>query len=447
MTTALPDEPFTPVGQALERLEAAVSPLVGIVVRTMSTTYATDEASLPNCAAELASAVRTLGGRAVEYGSGAHPLAARARAAAIGEALERYSALYVPRERVQLATPRSLGEAAVRPSRFALFHPAQRADGALPFVDFTEDTETAFVEGLSLHDGSSAYLPAELVYLARPADAACPPIAYATSNGLACAATFAEAVLRALLELVERDAVMLAWKCRLSLPLLDWTDDEDLVAHDRRFFDRTGLVFKVLDGSAFLDVPVAIGIVHGHPTSGASLAMGAGAAATVGDAWLAAVSEAFGVYRWVRQQTLDLPPGTPPPDPDRIETFEEHLLSYARPEQAELAGFLDASEDRTPTQSVGPLEGTTPRSQIEAVLRRLARRGLSAYAVDVTSPDVGSLGLHVARVIVPELCPLDVSHRARFLGGTRLYTAAHEAGLAPAPLEPSDLNPLPHPFP
>lgn len=135
------------------------------------------------------------------------------------------------------------------------------------------------------------------------------------------------------------------------------------------------------------------------------------------------------------------------PDPDRIETFEQHLLYYAQPEHAELAAFLDGSTERRPTRSVPALEGATPRSQIDAVLRRLARHGLSAYAVDVTSPDVRSLGLSVARVIVPELCALDVSHRARFLGGTRLYTAAHEAGLVPAPLEPADLNHLPHPFP
>jgi ribosomal protein S12 methylthiotransferase accessory factor len=446
VTAGLTDEPFTPVEYALERLEEAVSPLVGIVTRTISTTYTTDEASLPNCAAELASAVRTLGGSAVDYGSGAHPLPARARAAAIGEALERYSAVYVPRERVQLATARTLGDAAVRPFRFALFHPAQYAEGDLPFTEFTEDTPTTFVEGASLHDGSPAYLPAELVYLGRPSTASL-PIAHSTSNGLACAATFTEAVLRALLELVERDAVMLAWKCRLSLPLLDWTDDEDLQSHDRRFFDVTGVPFNVLDGSAFLDVPIAIAVVHGPPGSGASLAMGAGASATVGDAWLAAVAEGFGVSRWVRQQTLAQQPGTPSPDPDRIETFEEHLLYYARPEHAERAGFLDGSGERRPTRSVEALEGTTPRLQVDAVLRRLARHGLSAYVVDVTSPDVRSLGLSVARVIVPELCALDVSHRARFLGGTRLYTAAHEAGLVPAPLEPADLNPLPHPFP
>ena len=67
--------------------------------------------------------------------------------------------------------------------------------------------------------------------------------------------------------------------------------------------------------------------------------------------------------------------------------------------------------------------------------------------MDVTTPDVASLGLHVARVIAPELCQLDVWHEARFLGCTRLYTAACDVGLAPAPLEPADVNPHPHPFP
>jgi len=445
MSTVLTDGPFTKVEHALERLEAAVSPVVGIVKRTVSTTYTTDEASLPNCAGELASARPTLGGDAVEYGSGSHPQPARARAAAIGEALERYSAVYVPRERLRLATARALGAAAVRPSRFALFHPTQLTDAGFPFTGYDEDTPTMFVEGTSLDDGSPAYLPAELVYLGRPPDAG-PPIGYSTSNGLACGPTFTEAVLRGLLELVERDAVMLAWKCCLSLPLLDWTDDDDLMAHDRRFFRPSGVRFNVLDGSAFLDVPVAIAVVHGAAGSGASLAMGAGAAATVGEAWLSAVSEGFGVYRWLRQQTLAAP-GAPPPDPDLIESFNEHLLYYATSEHAELAAFLDGSAERRPTSTIGTLEGATPRAQAEAVLRRLARHGLSAYAVDVTSPDVRSLDLTVVRVIVPELCALDVSHRARFLGGTRLYTAAYQTGLVPAPLEPGDLNPLPHPFP
>jgi ribosomal protein S12 methylthiotransferase accessory factor len=161
---------------------------------------------------------------------------------------------------------------------------------------------------------------------------------------------------------------------------------------------------------------------------------------------LKAISEGFGVYRWLRQQTLALP-AAESPDPDRVETFDEHMLFYARPEQAELASFLDASDERRTTAAVPPLEGSTPRAQINAVCERLVRHGVSAFAVDVTSPDVAELGVSVARVVAPELCALDVSHRARFLGGARLYTAARAAGLAPRDLALADLNTLPHPFP
>ena len=68
MTTAVADVPFTPLDDALARLDAAVSSLAGIVTRTVSTTHTTDESPLPNCAAELASAERTLGATTVEYG-------------------------------------------------------------------------------------------------------------------------------------------------------------------------------------------------------------------------------------------------------------------------------------------------------------------------------------------------------------------------------------------
>jgi ribosomal protein S12 methylthiotransferase accessory factor len=72
---------------------------------------------------------------------------------------------------------------------------------------------------------------------------------------------------------------------------------------------------------------------------------------------------------------------------------------------------------------------------------------VSGYAVDVTSPDVRTAGVRVVHAVAPELCPLDVVEGVRFLGGRRMYEAAYEAGVAPRPLTPADLNPDPHPFP
>ena len=155
----------------------------------------------------------------------------------------------------------------------------------------------------------------------------------------------------------------------------------------------------------------------------------------MGEAWLKAVAEGFGVYRWLRQQTI-AHPDRERPEPDSIESFDEHMLFYACAEQAGLASFLDASPERRPTREVPPLEGAGPRSQIEALVERLARRGVSAYAADVTSPDVRLAGAQRGARRRSELCALDVSQRARFLGGTRLYArrlrGRSRPGTAPA---------------
>lgn len=84
---------------------------------------------------------------------------------------------------------------------------------------------------------------------------------------------------------------------------------------------------------------------------------------------------------------------------------------------------------------------------VEGLASRLAARGVSAYAVDITTPDVADAGLSVVHVLSPDLQPIDFSHRLRYLGGRRLYEAAHELGLRDRPLAPAELNPDPHPFP
>jgi ribosomal protein S12 methylthiotransferase accessory factor len=443
MPTQLGDPPFTTVAASLERLEPVVSPLSGIVTATVRNTYAPDDARLVWVSGRTASCKRTTASSIPEWSGGTHPSSDVARAAALGEAVERYSGAYARADATILATARDLGPDAVAPERFALFHRRQLEAPRFPFVEFDSATRVRFVEGFALDDGSPAFVPSQLVFMSGwfPDEER---IGLATSNGLACGATLEEAILAALYEVVERDAVMLAWKNSLSLPLLDWSDDEEIAAVDRRVFAPTGLRYSVLDGSAFFDVPVAIGVVHGPPDELTALGMGGGAGPTVSVAWLKALAEAFGVRRWLSLATLA---AGPLPEALDVKTFDDHMLFYARHEKAMLAAFLDASDRRTPTPAVAPIPGDTPRAQIGELLRRLSGRGCSAYVVDVTPPDVASLGLHVVRVVAPELCALDVLHSARFLGGRRLYRAAHDAGVSDRAFRFEDLNPLPHPFP
>jgi ribosomal protein S12 methylthiotransferase accessory factor len=437
----------TPAAASLRRLRSFVSPLSGVVRSTAETLAAPDEHRLISIGCELADGVPTIGSPVESYTGSEHRLREAAEAAAIGEALERYAGSYVPTDRLVIASAAELGPRAVDPERFALFSAAQHKAPGFPFRPFGRDTVVSWVEGFAIPGGEPVYLPAQLVYMPwRRQGLAETRIGHATSSGLACAATVEEAVLTGLLELVERDAFMLVWHNRLSLPLLDWSDDADLLRLDERYFAPTGLSYSAVDLSAFLGLPTVLGVVHGKQGRLGALGVGAASAPSVGVAWRKALAEAFSVQRWVRDQAFEQPERLGG-EPGAIRTFDDHTLYYAGEERARRAAFLDASSERRGTGEIAPLEGSNVLELIEGVVRRLAERGMAAYAVDVTSPDVRSGGLRVARVVVPELCPLDVVEGARFLGGRRMYETAFEAGLAPRPLEPADLNPDPHPFP
>jgi ribosomal protein S12 methylthiotransferase accessory factor len=438
-------QPTSPA-EVLPRLRTFVSPLTGVIHGIDETLAAPDELRLVSVSCGLADGRPTVGAAVDGHAGSEHASREAAEAATIGEALERYSAAFVPSNRLVVCSADEL-PGAVDPARFALFHDTQLADSAFPFRPFRRSTVVSWVAGFDLPGGRPAYLPAQLVFLAWgrrvPAEEL---IAYTTSNGLACGATLEEALLAGLLEQIERDAVMLAWYGRLSLPLLDWSSDPELVRLDARYFAPTGLEYSAVDLSVFFGVPTVLGVVHGAEGALGALGVGAASAPAVDVAWRKALAEAFTVQRWVRDQALERREDVDRPAAE-IQSFDGHTIFYARPDRAERAAFLNRSPERRDTRDVPPLEGSDVLELIEAACDRLAGSGVSAYAADVTTPDVRDAGFHVVRVIAPELCQLDVVERARFLGGSRLYRAAYEAGLVPRPLTPADLNPDPHPFP
>jgi ribosomal protein S12 methylthiotransferase accessory factor len=220
----------------------------------------------------------------------------------------------------------------------------------------------------------------------------------------------------------------------------------DSAAIDRRLcepFERTGLAHAGIDLSVFHGVPAVLGVVRAPAGFLGAVGVGAAAAPTVERAWWKALSEAFAVR--AASAKLALLAGATPLD--RVETFDDHILYYAGHERALATAFLDASAERIAPVDVPKLEAEAPAESIAALCGRVEAAGSSAYAVDVTSPDVAQLDLRVTRVIAPELCALDASHSARFLGGRRLYEAAARLGLRPEALREDDSNPDPHPFP
>jgi ribosomal protein S12 methylthiotransferase accessory factor len=423
-------------------LRRSVSPYVGIVRGVEECLAPAGEPPLFRATSELgdvAAVVGVPGGRLGAMG-GCGTTRAEAASAAVGEALERYSLSYVPHERLVAATARELGPAAVDPARFALFSRSQHATAGFRFRPFTRDTRVAWVAGASVPAGDRVWLPAELVFLGDAA-AGEPRIGYGTSSGAACGHRREDTIVRGLCELLERDAFMIVWAARLSLPRLDWSADPRLRELDGRYFARSGLAYAAVDLSPFHRLPSILGVVRAPAGYPGALGVGAGTAPTVERAWFKALSEAFSV-RAAGARLLHAD-GGPDDDGTEIRSFEDHIRYHADHRQGESAAFLDASAARRPTSAVPELGG----NPVEQLAARVSAAGSSAYAVDVTAPDVAELGLVVTKVVAPELCALDVLHRSRYLGGRRLLEAAAAIGLRDRPLREADVNPDPHPFP
>jgi len=436
----------TPLPDSLRRLRTLLSPYTGTVVHAVRALVSPDDARLVFVGCKLADPRAVIGSDFEPEAGAAKRTFDEALAAALGEAVERYSASHLPESGLILASADELRAEAVAPGRFALFHDDQYDDPGFPFERFTEETRVRWVRGVSLA-GEPRWLPAQLVYLSERLLADEPPISLTTSNGLACGATIEEAALAAFLELLERDAFTIAWQSRLALPRLELEGDRALEVFLTKAIEPAGVCYELVDLSRLHAVPTALALLWGGEHDPVALAVGAAAARTVPEAAEKALCEAFATRAWARSLRLMQPQRAFRPDFSDVVTFEDHVHLYALRRYARQARFLAGSEARTAVGDVLALEGETVGDCLAAISRRLARAGSEGYLVDVTPPDVAAAGLRTVRAVAPELCPLDVMHTARCLGAPRLYEAAWHAGLRDRPLAHDEVNPLPHPFP
>jgi ribosomal protein S12 methylthiotransferase accessory factor len=425
-------------------LKSLVSPLTGIVPFTTPMLPATDDARLFQVAATTANAESLIGASATRFAGGIDYTPAGALAAAIGEAAERYAAAYVPASHLIAATAAELSESAVDPAAFALFDDAQYAQPGFHYQRFTPHTRVRWSPAFRLPDGEPAYVPTQLVHLLGDGNDDT-PIGYATSSGMACGATLEEAILSGLLELVERDAFLLAWYNRLSLPLIDWSGSAALVRLDEEYFRPTGLRYAAVDVSAFLGVPSALGVITDE-SEGPAFVVGAASSVTMEVAVRKALREAFQTRVYARQLRADLPDWVCT-DPRSVVGFEDHVLYHAYPARPGLGTFLIASPERVRIEDVPAVEGRNVTGNIRTIVARLAAEGVDTYVVDTTPEDLRAAGLHAVTVVCPQLCRLDVFYEHRYFGAARLYDAAYRAGLAARPFTRAELNPEPHPFP
>ena len=280
--------------------------------------------------------------------------------------------------------------------------------------------------------GARALLPVGLVRRARGE----PWLWPVTSAGLAAHPDRAQAVLGAVIELIERDALINTWLLRASphgcaMGSLG-ADAEDLCER------LTALSLRARCTRLLSDAPITVAgvLIGGPPRQHGTGALGLKGHTSLSLASVAAAAEAMGIlWHACRYQ----PPAHMP------ETFvpsngSERAQYWAEPSRWSRLERMWAGPALEPPPTPPTLR---PETLLDLITAWAAARGREMWIIDLLpAPLVRRCGFHVVRAVVPWLSPFWLNERERAYLPDRLREVAHHCGVA----VPANLNDLPHPF-
>jgi bacteriocin biosynthesis cyclodehydratase domain-containing protein len=362
---------------------------------------------------------------------------AQARASALCEGLERYSAVFRGDEPRRAARLTDLGDAGIHPNACMLYSERQYRERnawnarASSFdevpLPFDAEAMLEWTPVWSLSKQTVRYLPTAFCYFNYPRPhgrADC----FSCSNGNAAGNTREEAVLQGFLELVERDSVALWWYNRVCRPGVALESfDEPYVAQLTAFLRQHHRELWVLDLTSDLGIPVFAAVSRRTDGGAEQILFGFGAHLDARIAVLRAVTELNQMLSPELYAPAGALPGAQLSDPATIHWLRTATLAD-QPYLVPLPGPL------RPASCYPPCLTDDLRDDVLFCQGLVERHGLEMLVLDQTRPEIG---LPVVKVLVPGLRHF----WPRFAPG-RLYDVPVRLGWLPQALAEEQLNPV-----
>lgn len=335
-------------------------------------------------------------------GHGAGEDVATARTRAVGELVEIASCCAWGDEAVRTAARTDLPNPSFGPAELCGFSEDQTANRdlwnthlrGLDWIPEPADPAHPidWMQAQCLFTGQVIFVPADFVLIGRraPGDAAASAIA--DTNGCAAGATAEDACLRALFELIERDATGRWWYGQRHAHVLDQAAlsiDISIAEH----LGRRGRHLLLLDMTSDLGVPTVAALAM--DAAGGHLGAGFATRANLHAAVRAAVTELMQMeLRVAAVQSSRLP------DTDLEKWFQDVRFEGMVP-------FLDQPRNESPVHPETDVD-------LEACIVRLEAAGCRVALMDFTRPE---FAVPVIRAISPDICHWKPRFgRARLLG-------------------------------
>jgi ribosomal protein S12 methylthiotransferase accessory factor len=342
----------------------------------------------------------------------------RAHLGALGESIERYSASRVPIDRLLHAAPHDLPNGSfLDPRSLVHYADAQYRDPSFPFVAYLPERPHRWTRGHWLCSGREIWIPALPAYYHFP-EGAEDPYCQVTSSGLAAGSNLEDASFRAILELLERDAVMTTWFRQMPARRIEV--DRTLDPRIRRVLEAlerltARIELYLLFGPTPVQTVLCLGFGNGESWPG--LTASSAAHPSIHEAIRSAVLEhchsGVSLAQLIRKQDTRIPTS---PNEIRPGRFLDHALYYAPPSRARACDFLTQS----PAIRLDEIRELDSPATLETLRTQLTQSNIRVALADLTAPDVQLTPFRVVRALSPDLVPLHCGHNTEHRAHPRL---------------------------
>jgi len=329
-------------------------------------------------------------------------------------------------------------------------------------LSFDQNTRFGWTEARSLTQGKGILCPAQLMnipYFKKTVKSPANPkknepmLRWGVSTGLATGKTTTEALVKGILEIIERDAYMIAYLNKLSPDQIDLEslrEQDSEIENILNAFDRYRLELTLLRLPTDFPVSVCFAIINDPSGIEPATVVAASADFDLRISILDALSECLSSRITLRRMKKNMPD---------IELDEKNLdragrlLYWAQTENMSKLDFfkkgkkisvdLSKEADFYISKDKEKLTEKYYSEKLNLLVRELRKKNYEACYVELTNAKAKRLRLRSVYVVVPELQPMHLEEVIPYFGGKRLREVPEKLGFFPA----EKLNPIPQPFP
>ena len=338
----------------------------------------------------------------------------------LAEALERYCISYIPACEIVKKPKKELKQNETFDD-FATYSFEQYENFSLFLNPYTDTIEWTKI--YSIYDRKKyKYWPASLIYLPFDLNK---PVAETTSTGMAAGFDIDDCIESGLLELIERDALMINFMQRLNPPEIDIETikgiNQELISKIKEEYN-----IKIYKLYSDIDVPIYLAIIFKLHKKKYHYGIGACASLDSDYAINKALKECLFTY-FYSLNIMDVRQS----DSKKIKTLYEHFLYYQGDNFKSL--LFDSKKIKYKKKLV----------TFKEVLNSLDENGIEVYYKELTTDDIVNTNIKVVKVVAPTLIDLNKSHIYPRLGAKRFFEVPKKLDLK----YNNTLTNMPHPFP